>query len=269
MDEIVLDVGNLFKTCAERSFGYKITKINNTATRKRKPWYNSECRRARNNYHYARKVYNKQKTEHNKNFLKCVSKTYKETIRTCLNSTKLVRVKKLRSLKSRNPKEYWKILNSENETNDCQVPINELHDFFKELNGHNTNNPQQLNATHEHNIVENKEINESICENEIRKAINQLRNNKSSGVDEVKNEHIKATSAIMLPIYTKLFNLVFDTGIIPESWTLGVIKPIYKSKGDPKMPENYRPITILSCLGKLFTLVINNRLKNLQRHMTS
>ena len=27
------------------------------------------------------------------------------------------------------------------------------------------------------------------------------------------------------------------------------------------MPENYRPITILSCLGKLFTLVINNRLK--------
>ena len=65
----------------------------------------------------------------------------------------------------------------------------------------------------------------------------------------------------MTPIYTKLFNVVFDTAIIPESWTVGVIKPIYKNKGDPKKPENYRPITILSCLGKLFTLIINNRLK--------
>ena len=65
----------------------------------------------------------------------------------------------------------------------------------------------------------------------------------------------------MLPIYTKLFNLVFNSGKIPESWTLGVIKPIYKNKGDPKLPENYRPITILSCLGKLFTLIIDNRLK--------
>ena len=35
---------------------------------------------------------------------------------------------------------------------------------------------------------------------------------------------------------------------------------IYKNNDDPLLPENYRPITILSCLGKLFTSVINNRL---------
>ena len=64
----------------------------------------------------------------------------------------------------------------------------------------------------------------------------------------------------MTPIYTKLFNAVFDTAIIPESWTVGVIKPIYK-KGDPKKPEKDRPITMLSCLGKLFTFIINNRFK--------
>ena len=65
----------------------------------------------------------------------------------------------------------------------------------------------------------------------------------------------------MTPIYTKLFNAVFDSAIIPERWTIGVIKPINKNKGDPKKPENYRPITILSCLGKLFTLIIINKLK--------
>ena len=64
----------------------------------------------------------------------------------------------------------------------------------------------------------------------------------------------------MLPTYVKLFNLVFDKAIVPESWLLGDIIPIYKKKGDVQNPENYRPITLFSCLGKLFTSIINTRL---------
>jgi hypothetical protein len=39
------------------------------------------------------------------------------------------------------------------------------------------------------------------------------------------------------------------------------VKPIYKNKGDPTSPENYRPITLLSCLGKHFTCLLNNQLE--------
>ena len=56
-----------------------------------------------------------------------------------------------------------------------------------------------------------------------------------------------------------MFNLIFDRGIIPESWLLGNILPIYENKGHAQNPENYRPITLLSCLGKLFTRIINYR----------
>ena len=56
------------------------------------------------------------------------------------------------------------------------------------------------------------------------------------------------------------FNCVLNTGLIPKSWLEGVIFPIYKNKGDPKDPSNYRPITILSCMGKFFTSVLNQRL---------
>ena len=89
--------------------------------------------------------------------------------------------------------------------------------------------------------------------------------NKAAGIDQILNEHIKSSINIMLPTYTKLLNIVFDTGLLPDSWLLGNIIPIYKNKGEIRNPENYRPITLLSCLGKLFTAVINNRLNKFSR----
>ena len=47
---------------------------------------------------------------------------------------------------------------------------------------------------------------------------------------------------------------------ITESWLTGNVKPIYKNKGNHLDPNNFRPITILSCFGKLFTAVLLTRL---------
>ena len=43
-------------------------------------------------------------------------------------------------------------------------------------------------------------------------------------------------------------------------WVSETIKPFYKNKGDQFNPNNYRPITIVSCFEKLFTTVLNARL---------
>ena len=50
-------------------------------------------------------------------------------------------------------------------------------------------------------------------------------------------------------------------GSFPEIWALGQIIPIYKKKGSKRDPGNYRGITLLSCLGKFFNIILNNRLK--------
>ena len=97
-----------------------------------------------------------------------------------------------------------------------------------------------------------------ITQEEISKCIKKLKNSKTPGIDEILNEHIKYTQQQMLPIYTNLFNDILQTGIIPVRWVQGIIKPIYKNKGDPFNPENYRSIKLLSCLGKLFTSIIND-----------
>ena len=107
-------------------------------------------------------------------------------------------------------------------------------------------------------------LNIEVTETEIMSCIKNRKNGKCPGTDEIINEYVKISCPVLLPIYVKLFNIIFDTGNIPESWLIGVIKPLYKNKGNPTLPENYRPITILSCMGKLFTAILNTRLNTLQ-----
>jgi hypothetical protein len=56
-----------------------------------------------------------------------------------------------------------------------------------------------------------------------------------------------------------LFNKIFDTGIYPESWCKGTIVPIYK-KGDPTNASNYRGITLVNIMSKIFSLCLRERL---------
>jgi len=56
----------------------------------------------------------------------------------------------------------------------------------------------------------------------------------------------------------RIFNDIIETGTFPTEWNIGVIKPIYKKKGDKKCPANYRGITLTICLGKLFTSILQN-----------
>ena len=46
---------------------------------------------------------------------------------------------------------------------------------------------------------------------------------------------------------------------VPDDWCPGIIKPIYKDKRGERDPSNYRGISLLSCLGKVFTSYINKR----------
>ena len=129
--------------------------------------------------------------------------------------------------------------------------------FFKDLN---SAQEDRTNTTLNTDSTRNEEMDRPITDIEIVTCINKLKNNKAAGMDNICNEFIKNSYSSMIKIYVLLFNLVFSTGVFPDSWKIGVIKPIFKNKGSKHDPDNYRPITILSCLGKLFTAVLNARL---------
>ena len=99
------------------------------------------------------------------------------------------------------------------------------------------------------------------------KAIGKLKNDKAPDFDNIVNEYIKGTKNILYNLYVKIFNRILDTGYLSEEWLIGVIVPIYKNKDDVDDPHNYRDITLLSCLDKQFTSIINDRLIHfLNRH---
>ena len=85
------------------------------------------------------------------------------------------------------------------------------------------------------------------------KAIKSLKNNKATGEDMICNEMLKQSAPKLLSLWTKLFNFIFDTGALPDAWLNGMNIPLYKNKGDPNDLSSCRGITLLSCVGKLFT----------------
>ena len=102
-------------------------------------------------------------------------------------------------------------------------------------------------------------LDHTITEQEIRQAVKKLKNEKSPLVDKIRSEMIKASLESLKPVYIKLFNLILQSGKMPDIWCQGLITPVHKS-GDKSDPTNYRGICVSSCLGKLFSSILNQRL---------
>ena len=56
-----------------------------------------------------------------------------------------------------------------------------------------------------------------------------------------------------------VFNIILDKSLFPHIWKIGYIVPVFKGE-DSFDPSNYRGIAITSCMGKLFALILNDRL---------
>ena len=94
---------------------------------------------------------------------------------------------------------------------------------------------------------------------ELEYAAKKLQFGKACGYDNKCNEMIVALVKTHPKILLKLFNGILQSSEVIPDWALGMIVPIYKD--GPKLDAaNYRGITLISCLGKLFLSILNNRL---------
>jgi hypothetical protein len=99
-----------------------------------------------------------------------------------------------------------------------------------------------------------------ITRSEVEKAVDKLKRYKSPGDDGIPAELLKSGGACMLDMLTSLFTVVWKAELIPNSWRKGTIISLFKA-GDRTECGNYRPITLLRIIDKLFTAVITARLE--------
>eukprot|EP00732_Lithocolla_globosa_P001139 Lithocolla_globosa_v1_NODE_518_length_3838_cov_6.179752.p1 type:complete len:838 gc:universal NODE_518_length_3838_cov_6.179752:2520-7(-) len=117
-----------------------------------------------------------------------------------------------------------------------------------------------LDPQQEDNGEKESPINANIVYEEVLVVMRKLHIKKAAGYDLMQNRFLKnETCAAFL---LALFSYCFKHSVLPSSWLDGMIHPIPKDDkdADPRTPLNYRDITLLSCIGKMYSGILNNRL---------
>ena len=103
-------------------------------------------------------------------------------------------------------------------------------------------------------------LNEEISYDEVSEAVDKTKMRKS--YLEIPNEALKNKHAKLL--LHKFFNLCFVSGYNPSDWDFSDIIPIPKKDKDARDPLQNRCITIVCCVAKIYSSILNKRL---QKHL--
>jgi hypothetical protein len=102
-------------------------------------------------------------------------------------------------------------------------------------------------------------LEEAFTVTEIEAIIKMLNNGKAMGVDGVPAEAIKNGSPKLVGHLVKLFNMIKESGKVPDCWKTGRVVLVPKPGAATDM-GNYRPLTVITAVSALFSKVLNARL---------
>ena len=94
---------------------------------------------------------------------------------------------------------------------------------------------------------------------EVRQAMNQMKITKSVSTDKISSYFLKLAVPYVSKSIAQLLNISTRNSIFPESRKTARVTPIFK-EGDKGEPSNYRPISVLPVLTRLFEKLILNQL---------
>ena len=99
----------------------------------------------------------------------------------------------------------------------------------------------------------------------FHKLASTLKSKWSFGPDLISNNLLKIILPIITNPFLKLVNLSLATGFVPKQVTIAKVLPIHKD-GSKEDMNNYRPIALISSLGKLLEMCINEQLSDYLLH---
>ncbi|GBP19986.1 Probable RNA-directed DNA polymerase from transposon BS [Eumeta japonica] len=100
----------------------------------------------------------------------------------------------------------------------------------------------------------------SLCE--VQTLVKSLNTRKAPGLDGTSNKAIKCFSIPLLSLLVAIFNACIKNCYFPPAWKEAEVIGIHKPGKPRDLPASYRPISLLSGLGKLFEKILKTRLSD-------
>ena len=97
-----------------------------------------------------------------------------------------------------------------------------------------------------------------VSPSEVFEVTNSLDTSKAVGCDHIPAKVLKDSASIISTHCASLFNSMVDTQTFPDGAKLAEVTPIYK-KENPLIAKNYRPVSILTTLSKVFEKLIHTQ----------
>ncbi|XP_060556851.1 uncharacterized protein LOC132717406 [Ruditapes philippinarum] len=214
---------------------------------------------------------------------------FDKLLRQCERAYRYAKAIEIEEMSTSNPNDFWQKIKSLGPRKDSSIPIEIIDengtpirnehevwnrwksDFEKLYNGTDTGNFDDIHyrqcLNHKEMIERRNEdplytpnalMNRNISIEEISSIIMKAKSGSAQGFDRIPYDVLKFLAVIA--VLKELFQLIFDCSIIPSIWRKSIIFPILKDPNtDKRVPLNYRGISLLSCVNKLYTAFINKR----------
>ncbi|CAF1085067.1 unnamed protein product [Brachionus calyciflorus] len=246
------------------------------------PWYDEELIILRHTRDEAYKVYKRSNLETDKELFQYYKKQFE-----ALNNEKLVNFFKDKTINDfKDSKKFWKfyssliniesdkqneessiILKIDNKSIDNRQEIGNIFNrFFTSISSSSDSTFDESigfidrvferskirqNSSFKFNLTNGKEIDD---------ILQDLSNTSGPGVCGIPIKCFKKSSSKFKSIIAYLFNFSILTNSIPKDWKTALVTPLFKNKGSREDPNNYRGISVLPPIAKLFEKLLHKQI---------
>ena len=243
-----------------------------------RPYWTKELEHKWHSMHKIHVQFKRSKGKLDRNIIlmqyKFLRKEFDKELRKAKRDHSRTIVDKLTKYVCRNPNKYWNIVNQlgPKRSRDIDMCVKQnnvivystdlamLNWYNKYDNLYNIREMHGLETVNRDPTDEYKDhiLNLPITKHEVDKVVSSSKEGKGVGCDNLCNEVLKLPE--MSNIMVKLFNIVYDTGVIPDQWRQTLISPIPKgNKSVPTDPLSYRGLSLQCCMYKLYSKILNER----------
>lgn len=222
-------------------------------------WFDRECNEAREKSMRSLRLHQKKRTVEDKDAYLRYKCEYQNLCRQKRNNYWEQVEHKLDTV---NDSKTWWALAREIRQQESQigtkVTAEAFHDYFRELLNPSVRADDIWYAA---NLIEDAQLDDPFTVHEVKIQLTRTKPNKAPGEDRIPYEfYVNATDEYLgelAKVFTKMLNGANSFEALQKS----IIFPIHK-KGDVNLPENYRGISFLNCMGKIMMGMINERISN-------